>query len=161
MSSNEKLSAALAPLQHIFSFPQFEALLYAYLPSKIDKHFLKTGIYSVDTFVCTATVTVVLTAVKVAVVLAALLYAHARSRVHPQPRVDDIVSILVEPIANNDDYRHGKSLYEEHATTDGKLLSLVNAHVNLQCPQHPTYITKVFYTLYPGACSTVEVEVTS
>lgn len=118
MVTSEKLSAALAPLQHVFSFPQFEALLYAYLPSKIDQRFPKTGIYAVDTFVCTATVTAVLTAVKVAIILAAVLYARARSRVHPELPSNDTIAILVEPIANSDDYHHSKSLSDQRIAAE-------------------------------------------
>jgi hypothetical protein len=98
------LSTVLSPLFSLFSLPQIESLLYIYLPTRIEKYVHKTGLYAVDTFVVTASVTLVLVLVKL---IMKVLNAFTRTKRNVR-KVDSLeISVIVEP-THADDYHSSK-----------------------------------------------------
>ncbi|KAI8986429.1 P-loop containing nucleoside triphosphate hydrolase protein [Pilobolus umbonatus] len=54
-ADSNDLLIALNPLLSMFSFTHLESILYAYLPTCINRYIQQTGIYAVDTFIITVT----------------------------------------------------------------------------------------------------------
>lgn len=94
--SQQPLSSILAPVFSIFSYSQIESLLYAFLPIRLERH--KTGIYAIDTFVVTASVTLLLVIIK-------LVSKSIDTLVHGQHKVNtrNEISVIIEP-THYDDY---------------------------------------------------------
>lgn len=104
------LSTILSPLFSLFSLPQIESLLYVYLPTRIEKYVHKTGLYAVDTFVVTASVTLVLVFVK-------LIMKGLQTLRHPkkksQKKSDALeISVIIEP-THVDDYHSTPNIYHQ------------------------------------------------
>jgi hypothetical protein len=100
--ADQDLTTILSPLAHLVSFQQLETLLYAYLPTRLERYLEKTGIYSVDTFLINAVVTLLLVVVRV-VVLACHRLMNRVSTHDKHPGI----SIVVDPLVQ-DDYRSSK-----------------------------------------------------
>ncbi|KAI8138927.1 P-loop containing nucleoside triphosphate hydrolase protein [Fennellomyces sp. T-0311] len=121
MAANEQqnddaLSAALAPLFSTFSLPQLESVLYAFLPSRIERHVPKTGLYTVDTFVVTATVTFILVAAKLALLFATAVLKRTRRRHDLDLAAKGDIAIVVEPTASQDDYHTTPNIFHQALT---------------------------------------------
>ncbi|KAI8380999.1 P-loop containing nucleoside triphosphate hydrolase protein [Radiomyces spectabilis] len=107
---NNDINAILAPILSQFSFPQLESVLYAYLPTRIDRLVHKTGIYAVDTFVVTASVTLVLVAAKL------LFHFFTRTlkgdKRTDRPLNDGEITVVIEP-TTQDDYRSTSNIFHQ------------------------------------------------
>jgi hypothetical protein len=103
-----ELSSILAPLFSTFSFPQLETVLYAYLPTRLESYIHKTGIYAVDHFIVTATVTIVLVITKL-IVKAVQPFLQPNTRKKHVKKQD--ISVLIEPV-HQDDYHSSKIFIE-------------------------------------------------
>lgn len=90
----------IAPLYNIFSSSQIESLLYAFLPIRLESY--KTGIYAIDTFVVTASVTLILVFLKLIVKSVDMLRPRHVNR-------SNEISVLVEP-THHDDYHSSKAM---------------------------------------------------
>lgn len=99
------LSTILSPLFSLFSLPQVESLLYVYLPTRIEKYVHKTGLYAVDTFVVTASVTLVLVLVKL--FMKALQSLRHSKKKTPKSSDSLEISVIIEP-THVDDYHSSK-----------------------------------------------------
>lgn len=100
--ADQDFTTILSPLAHLVSFQQLETLLYAYLPTRLERYLEKTGIYSVDTFLINAVVTLLLVVVRV-VVLGCHRLMNRVSTHDKRPGI----SIVVDPLVQ-DDYRSSK-----------------------------------------------------
>ncbi|KAF7732305.1 hypothetical protein EC973_005201 [Apophysomyces ossiformis] len=119
MNANSELSR----LYDIFSYSRLETVLFAYLPTKLERHVEKTGIYTVDTFVISAIATLIIVAIKISV---QKIYHWVCSLKQPEIR-QDTITILVEPTVQ-DDYRTSKSWF---STNDQQShpISMIRAHI--------------------------------
>ncbi|KAG2218637.1 hypothetical protein INT45_000810 [Circinella minor] len=115
-NNDNGLDAALAPLFSIFSLPQLESVLYAFLPSRIEQHIPKTNIYTVDTFIVTATVTFILVVAKLTLLLGNTLLKHSQKKHDKDLKSKGEIAILIEPTASQDDYHTSKLLFSHHAS---------------------------------------------
>lgn len=103
-NDEEVLSAALAPLFSTFSFHQLEAVLYAYLPTRLQEHVPKTGIYAVDTFVITATVTIVLVAAKVVLALLSMAINRLKRRQDSEVAAKGDIAVAIDASSTEDEF---------------------------------------------------------
>lgn len=107
---NDVWSEALAPIIRTFSFSQLETVLYAFLPTRIEQHVPKTGIYAVDTFVITASVTLILTVAKLTLLLLTTIMTRLKQKRNAELANQGYLTITVEPVVAQDDY-HISKLY--------------------------------------------------
>lgn len=134
------LSTILQPILSLFSLPQIESLLYIYLPTRIEKYVHKTGLYAVDTFVVTASVTLVLVLVKL---IMKVLNAFTNSKKNVKKADSFEISVIIEP-AHVDDYHSSKN------TCSSNCLELVNNNNFLKSTK---YLPSGIITLYIRACT--------
>ncbi|KAI9484672.1 P-loop containing nucleoside triphosphate hydrolase protein [Zychaea mexicana] len=150
-NSDDGINAALAPLFSTFSLPQLESVLYAFLPSRIERHVPKTGIYAVDTFVVTATVTFILVAAKIALLLANTVLKKSQRRHDSELETKGDIAIVIEPMTSQDEYHTSKLLFSSTSSSSSSqqdksnnsdtvhlnnTLGLLHAHYNSPIPPH-------------------------
>lgn len=107
-NSDDIWSDALAPIIRTFSFSQLETVLYAFLPTRIEQHVPKTGIYAVDTFVITASVTLILTVAKLTLLLLTTILTRLKHKRDMELANQGYLTIVVEPSVAQDDYHISK-----------------------------------------------------
>ncbi|KAI7879995.1 P-loop containing nucleoside triphosphate hydrolase protein [Lichtheimia hyalospora FSU 10163] len=112
-NSDDVWSDALAPIIRTFSFSQLEAVLYAFLPTRIEQHVPKTGIYAVDTFVITASVTLILTVAKLTLLLLTTIMTRLKHKRDAELAYQGDLSIVVEPVVAQDDYHITSNVYHQ------------------------------------------------
>ncbi|KAI9247202.1 hypothetical protein BDA99DRAFT_258796 [Phascolomyces articulosus] len=107
------LQIALAPLFTIFSLPQLESILYAFLPSRIEQHIPKSNIYAVDTFVVTASVTFILVVARLTLLLGNTLLKRSQRRRDSDLASKGDIAIVIEPTASQDDYHTTPNVFHQ------------------------------------------------
>lgn len=137
--NGDDLSAILAPIFSCFSFPQLESVLYAYLPSRLEQHIHKTGIYAVDTFVVTATVTLLLVAAKLLLRFGTIFLNQWVRKSAAQHRSE--IAVVIEPTQGQDEFSTSKRTHTHETMHHGPLnaytLGMVRAHRLALAPLAP------------------------
>ncbi|KAG0193766.1 hypothetical protein DFQ28_003437 [Apophysomyces sp. BC1034] len=113
----------LKPLYETFSYTRLETVLYAYLPSKLEHHFQKTGIYAVDTFVISAIATLLIVAIKLLIQQVQGLALRDKQPKNEKGKI----TVLIEP-TTQDDYRTSKSWISTN-DQQPQLLGMIQAHM--------------------------------
>lgn len=101
------LASIIQPLFTTFSVPQIESLLYAYVPNTLPQKY-KTGIYAVDTFVVTASCTLLLVFLKL--VIKALNQIINFKKISKKVEILEQISVVIEP-TDYDDYHSSKKKF--------------------------------------------------
>lgn len=86
-------SELLEPLYAVFSFTQLELILQAYVPTQLGDY-IKTNIYTVDTFLVTAAVTLIVFLIK-------LFHKIFTDIISGRKRDNGAISVIVEPMTTD------------------------------------------------------------
>lgn len=132
-------SDALAPIIRTFSFSQLETVLYAFLPTRIEQHVPKTGIYAVDTFVITASVTLILTVAKLTLLLLTTILTRLKHKRDMELANQGYLTIVVEPAVAQDDYHISKLLISSCIIISAKPFSVIS----VQCLSSSTFASRL------------------
>lgn len=98
----ESFAETVAPIVSLFSASQIESLLYAFLPLRLEAY--KTGIYAIDTFMVTASVTVLIVLFKWIILIMSSM-RQKNELMSPKE-----ISVLVDPM-HQDDYHSSMYAY--------------------------------------------------
>ncbi|CDH53032.1 mitochondrial chaperone bcs1-b [Lichtheimia corymbifera JMRC:FSU:9682] len=161
-NSDDVWSDALAPIIRTFSFSQLETVLYAFLPTRIEQHVPKTGIYAVDTFVITASVTLILTVAKLTLLLLTTILTRLKHKRDMELANQGYLTIVVEPAVAQDDYHITSNVYHQALSRlvsqgiQSKATGSYTLKPNFELDHAPTEPPKFDMIPHPGQACTIQ-----